>query len=63
MAKLLKKYETDTDFTICVSESKAGYYYVTTYDHVSREHSDATRFSGYADAIVAAKRRADGYKI
>lgn len=61
--KLLKKYDTDTDFVVCVHESKAGYYYVTTYDHVSREHTDAARFAGYADAVIEARRRAKAYRI
>lgn len=63
MAKLIKQYENGTDFTVCVWESKKGDFPVTTFDTVSRKHFDVDRFTNQDDAIKAARKRNNAYKI
>ncbi len=61
--KLIKQYENDTDFSICVWEMKNGYYAVTTYDRVTKKHSDAEYFAFLDWAQERAVERNKEYAI
>ena len=64
MNKLIKKFDTDTDFSICISQSEeSGRFAVTTYDFIYKKHDDAKWFSTIEEAMLEAKQRVNGYKI
>jgi len=62
--KLIKTYETPTDFTICVYQSeKSGRFAVTTYDCVTEKHSDVKWYATMEEAMADANSRANGYEL
>jgi len=64
MNKLIKKFDTDTDFSICIFQSEeSGRFVVTTYDFIYKEHDEAKWFSTIEEAMLEAKQRVNGYKI
>lgn len=64
MTKLLKVYDTDTDFTICIYGSdKEAVYFVTTHDDVMRKHFVVVKYQSYNDAERSAKERVRQYRL
>ena len=64
MAKLLKVYETDTDFSVCLYQSgKNMLYIVTTHDNVMRNHFDYQYYKKKQNAVKEAKERVRQYRL
>lgn len=62
--KLIKIYETPTDFTICVYQSeKSGRFAVTTHDDVTQKHSEVKWYATMEEAMADANSRANGYEL
>src|SRR5574344_1233567 len=64
MNKLIKNFDTDTDFQICIFQSQeSGRFAVTTYDFFYQKHDDPKWFGTIDEAMLEAKQRVNGYKI
>lgn len=64
MNKLVKRYDTDTDFIICIFQNqKNGRFVVTTYDFVSQKHSDNKSYDTSEEAFSDAIQRVKAYQL
>lgn len=61
MAKLIKRFENNTDFDVCVWLVKSGKYVVTTYDIVNKTHEKQGSFDSSEEAIKSAEQINKGY--
>lgn len=62
--KLIKTFETPTDFTICVYQNqKNGRFAVTTYDNVSEKHDDVKWYQNAEEAMSDAEYRSGQYDL
>ena len=54
--KLLKQYENDSDFIICVYEMPNNTFAVTSYDTIDRKHKKEKEFNTFEEALSFAKK-------
>ena len=62
-ANLLKQYENDTDFTICLYQMPNGVFVVTEYDFVKQKHKKIGEFKTFDTADEFAEKENEKFKI
>ena len=61
-SKLIKQFENDTDFSICVFQMENGQYVVTEYDFVDKKHQVKGKFNNETEALMTAKKLNNSFK-